>query len=293
MGNSCRQLPRTPPPSQPLSLDGGKSILDEKSQDFHSASERPSKTRSFWESVLKNYATGNFLQVPDEIPAEIRGDSLPSRSQPKMVLQPSGMCQTLPHDVLIKNHMGCQGFPDLPPGFPGVGNGKISIFSLQALGEKPVGIPPPKTLREARSCPWWPQYRKAAQIEFDGHQKSQTWKLVPKSSVPPGKTILRGKWVWDDKRDETGKLIKFKARFVACGYTQKYGIDYQDTYAGVMIGKSFRIMLAILNENSTPELVHWDIRQAFKKQKQNLRRNFICTSRSFSRTDPMTSSVNC
>jgi hypothetical protein len=170
--------------------------------------------------------------------------------------------------------MGCQGFPDLPPGFPGVGNGKISIFSLQALGEKPVGIPPPKTLREARSCPWWPQYRKAAQIEFDGHQKSQTWKLVPKSSVPPGKTILRGKWVWDDKRDETGKLIKFKARFVACGYTQKYGIDYQDTYAGVMIGKSFRIMLVILNENSTHELEHWDIRQAFTQAK--LEEELIC-----------------
>ena len=130
--------------------------------------------------------------------------------------------------------------------------------------DKPVGIPPPKTLREARLCPWWPQYKKAAKIEFDGHQKSGTWKLVPKSSIPPGRSLLRGKWVFDDKRDESGKIVKFKARFVAMGFTQKYGIDYQETFAG---GKSFRIMLVILNEDPSHEMDHWDVRMAFTQAK--------------------------
>ena len=39
------------------------------------------------------------------------------------------------------------------------------------------------------------------------------------------KNILRGKWVFDDKRGEDGKLLKYKARFVAMGNTQKKGVS--------------------------------------------------------------------
>ena len=67
--------------------------------------------------------------------------------------------------------------------------------------------------------------------------------------MPPEKNVLRGKWILDDKRGEDGKILKFKARFVAMGNTQKYGVDYEETFAGVMVSKSFRIMLSILNES--------------------------------------------
>ena len=101
------------------------------------------------------------------------------------------------------------------------------------------------------------------QKEYDGHQKSGTWELVERQKIPKGKNILRGKWVFDDKRGDDGKIIKFKARFVAMGFTQKKGVDYDETFAGVVIGKSFRIMLVILNECETNEMEHWDIKQAF------------------------------
>ena len=128
---------------------------------------------------------------------------------------------------------------------------------------KPLEIPPPKTLKEARLSPWWPQYEEAAQKEYDGHLKNGTWTLVPISSIPPGKNILRGKWVFDDKRNEAGQILKFKARFVVMGFTQKPGIDYHETFAGVVVAKSFRIMLSILNEDPTYEMDHWDVRMAF------------------------------
>ena len=54
-----------------------------------------------------------------------------------------------------------------------------------------------------------------------------------------------------------------KARFVAMGFMQKKGIDYEETFAGVMIGKSFRTMLIILNESKNFEFEHWDIKMAF------------------------------
>ena len=148
-------------------------------------------------------------------------------------------------------------------GYPNINFLTASPIQLLDPLNKPVGIPPPKTLREARLCPWWKQYKAAAQVEFDGHVKSKTWELVPRKSVPADRSILRGKWVFDDKRDEEGKLLRFKARFVAMGFTQKAGIDYTETFAGVMVGKSFRTMLIILNEDPTHEMEHWDVRMAF------------------------------
>jgi hypothetical protein len=57
------------------------------------------------------------------------------------------------------------------------------------------------------------------------------------------------------------KWIKtIKARFVAMGFTQR---EFSETFAGVMVSKSFRIMLVILNEEKTNEFEHWDVRMAF------------------------------
>ena len=51
------------------------------------------------------------------------------------------------------------------------------------------------------------------------------------------------------------------------GFTQKPNVDYQETFAGVMVAKSIRIMLSILNEDPTYEMEHWDVRQAFTQAK--------------------------
>jgi hypothetical protein len=131
--------------------------------------------------------------------------------------------------------------------------------------DKPVCVPPPKTLREAMLSPWWPQYKEAAKVEIEGHEKNGTWELVPISDVPKGRNILRGKFVFDDKRGENGKIVRYKARFVAMGFTQKYGVDYSETFAAVVISKSFRMMLVILNEDPTYEMEHWDVKMAFTK----------------------------
>ena len=107
------------------------------------------------------------------------------------------------------------------------------------------------------------EYKKAAQIEYDGHIAAGTWEIVPLKTVPFGSNILRGKWIFDDKRGEDGKILKFKARFVDMGCTQKYGVDYDETFAGVVVAKSFRIMLSILNEDPTYEMEHWYVKMAF------------------------------
>nr|GEV76269.1 retrovirus-related Pol polyprotein from transposon TNT 1-94 [Tanacetum cinerariifolium] len=65
--------------------------------------------------------------------------------------------------------------------------------------------------------------------------------LVP---APYGKIIIGSKWVFMNKRDKTGIVIKNKARLIAQGYNQQEVIDYDETFALVARLKAIRIFLA-------------------------------------------------
>lgn len=55
--------------------------------------------------------------------------------------------------------------------------------------------------------------------------------------------ILKSKWVHTIKRKSDGTIDRFKGRFVACGYAQKQGIDFQDTFAPVIPFPLVRLLL--------------------------------------------------
>jgi len=105
---------------------------------------------------------------------------------------------------------------------------------------------------------------------------------VPITQVPVGKNILRGKFVFDDKRDQTGKVVRFKARFVAMGYTQRFREDYFETFASVVVTKSLRILLSILNEDPTHDMEHWDVN--LRSPRPQWLRSCTCSSQSHLRS---------
>ena len=96
-----------------------------------------------------------------------------------------------------------------------------------------MSIGPPLTFGDVLRSPWRPQYQDAMKKEMAGHAENKTWTVVPRSQMPRGTNLIRGKWVFDDKRGEDGKIVKFKARYVACGYSQKAGVDFQETFAAI------------------------------------------------------------
>nr|GFA89042.1 uncharacterized mitochondrial protein AtMg00810-like [Tanacetum cinerariifolium] len=53
-------------------------------------------------------------------------------------------------------------------------------------------------------------------------------RLVPRLE---GKTIIKTKWIFKNKKDESSLVIQNKARLVAVGYSQQEGIDYDETFA--------------------------------------------------------------
>ncbi|GJZ36400.1 putative ribonuclease H-like domain-containing protein [Tanacetum coccineum] len=69
----------------------------------------------------------------------------------------------------------------------------------------------------------------------------EVWTLV---ELPNGKRAIGTKWVFKNKKDERGIVIKNKARLVAQGYTQEEGIDYDEVFAPVARIEAIRLFLA-------------------------------------------------
>ncbi|GJS29491.1 putative ribonuclease H-like domain-containing protein [Tanacetum coccineum] len=69
----------------------------------------------------------------------------------------------------------------------------------------------------------------------------QVWTLV---DLPHGKRAIGTKWVYRNKKDERGIVIRNKARLVAQGYTQEEGIDYDEVFAPVARIEAIRLFLA-------------------------------------------------
>jgi len=72
--------------------------------------------------------------------------------------------------------------------------------------------------------------------------KSHTWDLV---ELPSGKTAIGCKYVYKIKTRSNGEIKRYKARLVALGSTQEYGIDYEETFAPVARLTSVHSLLAV------------------------------------------------
>nr|GFC34243.1 retrovirus-related Pol polyprotein from transposon TNT 1-94 [Tanacetum cinerariifolium] len=81
----------------------------------------------------------------------------------------------------------------------------------------------------------------AMQEELDQFARLKVWRLVPR---PEGKSIIKTKWIFKNKKDESSLVIQNKARLIAVGYPQQEGIDYDETFAPVAQIEAIRLFLA-------------------------------------------------
>ncbi|GKC20484.1 ribonuclease H-like domain-containing protein [Tanacetum coccineum] len=96
----------------------------------------------------------------------------------------------------------------------------------------------PKKVIQSLKDPSWIE---AMQEELLQLKLQQVWTLV---DLPYGKRAIRTKWVYRNKKDERGIVIRNKARLVAQGYTQEEGIDYDEVFAPVARIEAIRLFLA-------------------------------------------------
>nr|GFB33724.1 retrovirus-related Pol polyprotein from transposon TNT 1-94 [Tanacetum cinerariifolium] len=77
----------------------------------------------------------------------------------------------------------------------------------------------------------------------------QVWELVEK---PFGKTVIRLKWLWKNKKDEVQTVIRNKARLVAKGYAHEEDIDFEESFAPVARLEAVRMYIAYAAHKSFP-----------------------------------------
>lgn len=87
----------------------------------------------------------------------------------------------------------------------------------------------PLTYDEAMASPERGKWKKAMNEEIAELNK-HTWKLVP---LPTGSKPVKSKWVYATKIDANNKATRNRARLVAKGFTQRYGIEYDEIFAPV------------------------------------------------------------
>nr|GEZ10339.1 hypothetical protein [Tanacetum cinerariifolium] len=81
----------------------------------------------------------------------------------------------------------------------------------------------------------------AMQEELDQFARLKVWRLVPR---PEGKSVIKTKWIFKNKKDESSWVIRNKARLVSVGYSQQEGIDYDEMFAPVARIEAIRFFLA-------------------------------------------------
>ncbi|XP_021308772.1 uncharacterized protein LOC8063854 isoform X1 [Sorghum bicolor] len=134
--------------------------------------------------------------------------------------------------------------------------GTLQPRALAAMPGDSQVSPVPSSVREALLDPHW---RRAMEEEYAALLANQTWDLVPR---PPGSNIVTGKWIWTHKRRADGTLERYKARWVLRGFTQRPGVDYDETFSPVVKPATVRTVLSLALTRGWP--VHQlDVKNAF------------------------------
>lgn len=107
-----------------------------------------------------------------------------------------------------------------------------------------VDAPLPRSVKEALGGSEGKEWERAIEEELGMLEKMGTWEVV---DLPSGREAVGNRWVFARKRDDHGQVVRYKARLVAQGFSQKPGTDFDTngTFAPVMRFETFRTMTAL------------------------------------------------
>ena len=102
-------------------------------------------------------------------------------------------------------------------------------------------------------------WKMAINEEYQALMTNETWSVVP---CPPDRVPIKCKWIFKFKPAANGQASRYRARLVACGYSQRPGIDYDETYAAVVTHDTLRTLMSIVAAEDL-EMFQMDVQSAF------------------------------
>jgi hypothetical protein len=107
----------------------------------------------------------------------------------------------------------------------------------------------PKTYKQAMKSPNRPHWELAVTEELRNLENMKVWSI---KKIPPDRKPLKGWWVFAEKCNDSGEVIRYKACFVAKGFTQLVGVDYAETFAPTATFVSMRLILTLAAKYKWP-----------------------------------------
>jgi hypothetical protein len=117
---------------------------------------------------------------------------------------------------------------------------KPKRFSSYAACMKKLLDEEPTTFQEAAQKKQW---KEAMTEENQFFMKIDVWEIVPR---PKEKSVVTSKWVYKIKHAADGSVDKYKERFIARGFSQKEGEDYDETFAPIAKYTSIRDIMSLV-----------------------------------------------
>lgn len=130
---------------------------------------------------------------------------------------------------------------EVPSGAGYTDNDEEYALNVQKAKVLPSGMEP-KSYEEAINSEDKEHWIAAMQTEIDTLHQYGTWIVGPRR---PGVQLVGSKWVYHIKHDEKGKILKYKARLVAQGFSQRFGESYFDVFAPVGRFESLRMVISL------------------------------------------------
>ena len=244
-----------------------ETIIEFNENDYVTLKERLTDSESSNETEVNTNSEPEHVEEIVARPTEPSEESRPTElkpsnensSEPTNTI-PAGTRMTMSNkelEVFTQNNPGVrlartQGRPELVKGQCGPPV-KRYHYMLNSIQVEPVSY---KEALQSDDCESW---QSSMREEYLSHIENETWSLVAK---PEDKKILSMRWVFKVKTDEDGNVEKFKSRLCVKGCAQKFGVDYEETFAPVIRYSGIRFLLAIAIER---ELVahHIDIKTAY------------------------------
>ena len=117
----------------------------------------------------------------------------------------------------------------------------------------------PTSFEEAMTSDYSSKWLEAMEDEMRSLSANRVWDL---EQIPKGAKTVGCKWVYNIKYDSQGNIDKFKARLAAKGFTQREGIDYNETFSPDSCKDSFRVIMALVAHYDL-ELYQMDVKTTF------------------------------
>ena len=103
------------------------------------------------------------------------------------------------------------------------------------------------------------EWLEAMEDEWNALVQKGVFELV---DLPKGKSTVNCKWVFREKKNENVEIVRYRARLVAKGCSQKYGEDYKETFSPVVSYSTVRVLIALAVELNL-QIRHFDVTAAF------------------------------